>query len=127
MSKKTYIVEVEKANDRWWTLFCPNPSIVSQCRSLSRVHAEITPIIAEIEGIDESDIELSINYKLPDDYLMHIATAEKAREISEREAAKTREETRKAARVLIDSGVTMRDAGTIMGLSYQRVSQLART
>ena len=125
MSKKTYIVEVEKANDRWWTLFCPEPSIVSQCRSLSRVREEIAPIIAEVEGVDEDDVELSINYKLPDDYFAHIATAERAREISEREAAKTREETRKAARVLIDSGVTMRDAGTIMGLSYQRVAQLA--
>ena len=51
-------------------------------------------------------------------------------QVKARELARAEEETsiasRRAVSVLREAGMSMRDIGTIMGISYQRAAQLAR-
>lgn len=122
--KKTYNVTVERGK-KMWVLVCPDIHLVSQCRTLGGIEKEMIPLIAEIEELPEESIELDVQYILPQEYLVH---EEKSRTLRNEATQAEREATREAslaARTLVDSGITLRDAGRIMGLTHQRISQLA--
>src|SRR5450631_2223994 len=54
----------------------------------------------------------------------HLDTAKQLREQAARSQHDAAEEARKAARELSEDGVTLRDIGRLMGVSYQRAHQL---
>jgi hypothetical protein len=49
----------------------------------------------------------------------------RAKARAEAEFAKSLEAARQAARALVAAGVSLRDAGAVLGLSHERVRQLA--
>jgi predicted RNase H-like HicB family nuclease len=74
---------------------------------------------------DQAVIEEEI--RLPPDLTAAIQRSRRTRERAEREREHAQEETRAAAKALIDEGVSLRDAGELLGLSHQRVQQLVGT
>ncbi len=122
---QSFIVTVERGKTRW-VLHCPELSIVSQCRSLSEIEDEMVPIISDVAEIDENEIVLEISYQLPDDVLLHVEEAKVLEaEALEKQQRAAREKVA-AIKALASKGITQRDIGRIMGLSHQRIAQLAR-
>ncbi|MDO5672957.1 MAG: hypothetical protein Q4G30_08925 [Actinomycetaceae bacterium] len=104
---------------------CFKPSVVTQSKTLAGVSAEITPILAEIVGVSEAEVELEIDLVLPKEFKTSYASSKKYRIQADEAAKKASEASRNAVAVLANSGISTRDIGSIMGISAQRVSQLA--
>jgi predicted RNase H-like HicB family nuclease len=65
--------------------------------------------------------------RLPADLRTAIQRSRRTRERAEREQENAQTETRAAAEALVEEGVSLRDAGELLGLSHQRVQQLVQT
>jgi ParB-like chromosome segregation protein Spo0J len=68
-----------------------------------------------------------IQVQLPDGVRHHLARAEVLREEAARKNAEAAAESRAAVRELIDQGLSQRETGEVLGLSFQRVNQLANS
>jgi len=64
--------------------------------------------------------------RLPADLRTAIQRSRRTRERAERERENAQDQTRAAAEALVDEGVSLRDAGELLGLSHQRVQQLVQ-
>jgi predicted RNase H-like HicB family nuclease len=110
----------------WWSVDVPElPGVFTQARNLREAERMAREAIALLLDVEVTTVAVEIDVDLGD---------EVSREVAELEAAKTaarlaQESAAEAARrVAADltrrHGLTMRDAGTVLGLSHQRVSQL---
>ncbi|WP_348786537.1 hypothetical protein [Leifsonia sp. NPDC080035] len=119
----TYRVTAERTA-KWWVLQAEGaPGAISQVARLDQAD-QIKEAIAFVTGEPKDRIEIELRPVLP-------AAAEEAHEL----AVKYREEaavlnsraayfSRRAAHDLANAGLTVRDIGTILGVSYQRAHQL---
>ncbi|MDR1212877.1 MAG: hypothetical protein LBK54_02065 [Propionibacteriaceae bacterium] len=107
-----------------WVLEQPELGAVSQCASLDGVREEMVEAIAWLSGEPEAEVEIQVDVILPDLSREAVGRVTAARDVSERARAALAGATREAARALTGAGLTYRDAGTVLGLSHQRVAQL---
>ena len=109
----------------WWAVEVPEvPGLFTQAKRLDQVDSMVRDAAALLTGQPEDSFEVVIEPKVPERVALtlkrsHELTAEAAR--LQREAA---EDARKAAELMRSEGMTVRDIGQVMGLSFQRVSQI---
>lgn len=120
---QVFTVTAERA-DGWWVLEAPDVGAVSQVRHLSQARSEMAEALAWLAGVDESEVEICIEVIPPAGVAEHLAASRQASEEAERLRGVASTESAAAARMLHDSGVSLRDAGEVMGISHQRVAQL---
>ena len=77
-----------------------------------------------IDDPERAAIEEEI--RLPSRLKAAIARSRQTRERAEQERETAQQQTRAAAEALVQEGVSLRDAGELLGLSRQRVQQLVR-
>lgn len=119
----TYTVTAERTA-KWWVLQAGEaPGAISQVARLDQAD-QIKEAIAFVTGEPEEQIQIEVRPVLP-------LAAEEAHELAVRyreEAARLNSRaayySRLAAHDLADAGLTVRDIGTILGVSYQRAHQL---
>jgi hypothetical protein len=110
---------------RWWVLQCVEyPGAISEVARLDQAEASIREAIAFVAGVPEDSFEVHVQPVLPDSIREHIATAERLREESREANRGAAEEVRAAARALQAQGLSLRDVGTVLEVSYQRAHQL---
>jgi predicted RNase H-like HicB family nuclease len=119
------VVEVERSG-RWWAIHIPSiGGLFSQTRRLDQVEAMATEAIALLLDIDEAGIgPLEVRISPPAevrDLLAELEERGEATRLARTEEAALR---RRVAERLIASGLSTRDAGALMGVSHQRVSQI---
>lgn len=116
-----YKVNARRSGD-WWALEVPDlPGVFSQTKRLDKAPDAAREAIAVMLDIAPSDVQVSVQPVLPTEVRAVVQDALKARAAAERAPAVNQQ----AARVLTkDLGLSLRDAGAIMGLSFQRVAQL---
>lgn len=124
---KLYQVNAERSG-AWWALSVDDlPGVHSQAKSLHQAEAYASEAIALATDEDPTNIAVVVNPVLPRTVMRKVlASRQKVtalQHIQEETAALSRE----AARALIDSGLSQRDAATVLGVSFQRVSQLTNT
>jgi hypothetical protein len=126
-----YRVIVERWG-KWWTVEVPDvPGGHSQARRLDQVEATARELIAfqlELPDSKISEIELTLEIRLPADLAAEVDAARREAEAAKREAEAARKRERaaleRAARRLTGASLTQREAAKVLGLSHQRVHQV---
>ena len=119
----TYQVRVERG-DRYWLVHVVELDRWTQARTLREVQLMARDLIATMAGVAPDSVELTIDIALPDEVATHLKQAEQLREQSRRAQSSAAAEVRQAARLLAEQGLSLRDVGTALGVSYQRAHQL---
>lgn len=119
-----YTVTAERGR-RWWSLQCvEHPGAISEVARLDQAPEAMREVIAFVAQVDPSTVEVDLRPTVPVEVGTHVQAAARYREqaqLANREAAR---EARAAARVLRDAGLSVRDVGTVLGVSHQRAHQL---
>lgn len=120
----TYTVTAERTA-KWWVLQAVEaPGAISQVARLDQAE-QIKEAIAFVTGEAEDSIDIQVQPALPSEAEEARERAAAYREVAERANTAAAAESRRAARELVSAGMTMRDVGTILGVSFQRAQQLA--
>lgn len=119
-----YTVTAERGR-RWWVLQCvEHPGAISEVARLDQAATVMREAIAFVAQVDPSDVEVDLRPAVPDEVGAHVRTAERLRAEAHRANREAAVESRAAARVLRDAGLSVRDVGTVLGVSHQRAHQL---
>lgn len=124
-TRRTYEAMARK-DGRWWLVRVPELDTVGQARRVTDLEDVAREVIGLWLGVDARTIDVKLSIEIPEG-------AREAWEASRERAALAREEEREAAvlarravQALRADGLTLKDAGIVLGLSPQRVHQLTR-
>lgn len=120
---KTYEVNVTRDEDAWM-VDVPAIHRVTQALSLREVDGMARDLIGIMTDEAPESIGLDVHVKLPETVESHVLESKRQRELAEESARKAAAESRLAAKTMHGMGVTLRDIGTTLGVSYQRAHQL---
>ncbi|RCV53443.1 HicB family protein [Marinitenerispora sediminis] len=98
----------------------------TQGKNLKDAEAMAADAVALLLDVDPATITVNLTVEAPEEARVHLramADAESARDEAER---KRLAELAAAAQALVDAGMTVRDAGRVLGTSHQRVAQLTK-
>jgi predicted RNase H-like HicB family nuclease len=121
---KEYKAVFERDESGAWLARVP---AIRGCHTYGRTLEQARRRLREALGLwiarpEQAVIEEEI--RLPADLKAAIQRSRRTRERAEQEREHAQKETRAAAEALVDEGVSLRDAGELLGLSHQRVQQL---
>lgn len=120
-----YTVTAERSG-RWWVLQAVEaPGAISQVARLDQAW-QIKEAIAFVTGTPESEVEVDVVPVIPEAVREHLAAADRLRHEAQEANSRSAAEARAAARTLAAAGITLRDVGSIMEISYQRAHQLVK-
>jgi predicted RNase H-like HicB family nuclease len=124
MSKaKTYRATVER-DDRWWLVKSPDvPGALAQVKRLRQAPEAIREVISLILDVPVEQVEVTIGLELGD-VALDVREAMELRQQAEELQARASRRMREAASTLAGLGMTIRDIGTLLGVTHQRVAQL---
>lgn len=118
-----YRVTARRSGD-WWAIEVPDlPGVFSQAKRLDKADEAAREAIAVMLDIETDDVEVDIQPVLPKDAAHALKAAEAAEEVAE-QARQAAQRAMKDAAVALTKSMSQRDAGRILGVSFQRVSQL---
>lgn len=121
-----YRVTARRSGD-WWALQVPDlPGVFSQAKRLDTAGAAAQEAIAVMLDIEPEDVQVTVEPVLTDAAARAVADAEAARRIAE-EAAEWAQAAMHAAATELTKTLSQRDAGRVLGVSFQRISQLLKT
>ena len=121
---RTYHADVER-DGQFWLIRVPELDRVTQARHLREVEHMARDLVAIMTDVDPGSFELVVTHQLPDSVQEHLTRARQLREYSDRAKSEAAEEARAAVQELVDAGLLYRDVGELLGISHQRVAQLA--
>lgn len=113
-------------SEGWWAIEVPQiDGLFTQARRLDQVPDMVRDAAELLDGVPPDTLEVEV---IPD--VPHRDIADRARALAEHARA-TQEEAsramREAARSLADDGLTVRDIGGILDVSFQRAQKLLST
>lgn len=129
MTETVYEVNASRSGD-WWAIevvsgLPENVLGVSQTRRLNKVPKVARRLISELLGLDATDIKVEVSVSMPENLEAAVDRARQAA-VTEAEArAAAARARRDAATALLGANLTMREAGQVLGVSHQRIKQLA--
>ena len=125
MEEVTGYTSTARRDGRWWVVQCDqHPGALSQVARLDQAVEHQREAIAFVADVRESDVEVTVVPVIDPAVREDLETVHALREhaaTDEREAA---ERWQRAARTLKAEGLTVRDIGAVLGVSYQRAHQL---
>lgn len=81
-------------------------------------------LVACMANVDVHTVDIDITVELPEGVRHSLEHAHRARAAEEQSRAEANRSFQDAARQLRDGGLTVREIGTLLGVSYQRAHQL---
>lgn len=118
---KTYTALCRRSGD-WWAISVPElRGVHSQARRLDQVEAMARDAIALFLDVDPASVAIVVKPQAPSE----VTAAVKARAALLDAERKAETATKIAVERLLKDGYTVRDAGRLLGISPQRVSQIA--
>jgi len=124
VTRPSYKVTAQR-DGRWWFVRVREvPGAITQARRLDQVEAMAREVVSLLREVEPDSFDLDVHAVLPDEVRTEL---DRAREL-QRDAARTQAEAaslvRAAARKLRAQGLTVADVGAVLGVSFQRASQL---
>ncbi len=127
MKRKTYTARCQRSGD-WWAISVPElRGVHTQARRLEKAEAMVRDAIALFLDVPSDSFDVRIEPVLPRDLQGKVGRARKVRgqaEVLQREAAIASAQV--AADLVHTAHLTVRDAGRVLGLSHQRITQLLK-
>ena len=119
----TYTALVSR-DGKFWHVEVPEIDRVTQARNISEVDDMARDLIAIMAGVEPDSFELDVRIQLPDSVRAHLSEVERARGAETEARSHAAAELRAAAAELKNAGLSVRELGAVLGISYQRASQL---
>lgn len=113
---------------RWWAVEIPgvNGGIYTQARRLDQVESMARDAIALTLDVPPDSLDIRVVPVLPEEWQACLDEVREARQ-SAADAERCAQTTvNRFIRRLVDGGLTVRDVGVLLGLSYQRVAKRAQ-
>jgi DNA-directed RNA polymerase specialized sigma subunit len=123
---KTYHAEVTR-DGKFWLIRVREIDRSTQALRYKDVEAMASDLIEIMEDLRSDEYDLHLEVNLPSSVKDHQARAEVLREEARRKQAEAAAENRAAVQELLAMGLSQREAGDLLGVSFQRVSQLAKS
>jgi predicted RNase H-like HicB family nuclease len=126
--KPTYDVSAVRSG-RWWAIEVPLlPGVHSQARRLDKVEPMAREAIALMLDVPQDSFDITVTADLAStgDLQAAITEALQAREAAEAAQDRASSAMRHAVSEIRQSGYTSRDAGMLLNVSNQRISQIER-
>lgn len=120
-----YTASCERSG-RWWAVHVPEvPGVFTQARRLDQVESIVRDALALFLGVPADSFDLRIEVELPDDWAVSVDRMQKLRHDAEMLQDQAGAAAAEAVEKLIgEGGLSVRDAGRVLGLSFQRIAQL---
>jgi predicted XRE-type DNA-binding protein len=120
---KTYQVTVRR-DGKWWYFEIPEIDMSGQAHRLTAVEFEAVDIIATWLQVDAGSITVELDVEVPADVTESWSEAKRRETVAREENAAAAVLARQAVQRLRDAGMSQAEAGRLLGVSVQRVSQL---
>lgn len=128
MFKPIYTVRASR-NARWWAIEVRElRGIHEQARRLDQVDSVVREAIARTLQTPVESFDVAVQVDLPSLGALQSTVEEalRSREAAEKAQSRASQTMRSAVREIRCAGYTARDAGVLLGLSNQRISQIER-
>jgi predicted RNase H-like HicB family nuclease len=127
MRRKRYTVRYERDERDWWVATVNGAAAQTQGRTIEQAQERIRDALAVLLDVEPDQVQLEHDVRLPGAARKMLGAAKKASTRAAAEAERAEDATRDAARTLVKCGMSLRDAGTLLGVSRQRVHQILET
>jgi len=108
----------------WWVAEVTDRGIATQAKRLDLLEAAVRDLLVAWLQLPANSFDVMIDPEVPKAAAAPVKRARKLRGDADRLQGEAAAATREAATALVRAGLTVRDAGALLGLSYQRVGQL---
>ena len=126
VAMNTYTARARRSGD-WWAIDVPElPGVFSQARRLDLVEGMARDALATMLGVSSDSFSVRVEPVVDDDLARSIERIRKLQQHQDRLQAEATELAAGTAASLVQRGYTLRDAGRVMGVSFQRVHQLTK-
>jgi hypothetical protein len=119
----TYHADVTR-DGKFWLIRVPEIDRSTQALRYQDVRAMAAGLIEVMTGLGGADYDVELTVRLPGAVEDHLARAAVLRAEADGKRAEAAAESRAAVRELVAMGLSQREAGQVLGLSFQRVHQL---
>lgn len=117
---------IARRTGEWWALEIPDlPGVFSQAKRLDTADTAAREAIALMLDTHPDSVQVAIEPTLDSKAAKAVEEAETAREVAEEASARAQDAMRVAAGILSET-MSQRDAGLVLGVSFQRISQLLK-
>ena len=119
---RLFAVLVERKEGRWH-IRVPDVNGYAQARTLRGAPAVARDLITHVTGRPGNSFGLKLEWVLPPEVQAHLDAAQRLRREEERANTAAANEVRLAAKGMAAAGMSLRDIGTVFGVSHQRAHQ----
>jgi hypothetical protein len=124
-TKAKYTARAVRDGD-WWAIdVLEDPRLFTQARRLDLVEYMARDVISLWFEVPEDSFDLDVQVELPPKVREVVDAVDAVRVRSTAAQREESETLRAAADAMLVSGLTLRDAGRLLGVSHQRIAQLA--
>jgi hypothetical protein len=122
---KTYRADITR-DGKFWLISIPELNRSTQALRYKDVPTMASDLVEIMTGLGADDFDLHLQVRLPTEVQDHLARAEVLREEAKRKNSEAAKESRAAVRELLAQGLSQREAGELLGMSFQRINQLVK-
>ncbi len=128
MSRTLYTARA-KRDGKWWSISVADlPGALTQVRRLDQAEAMAREVIALVLDVPEDAFDVMVTPDLTESQRAALDALDEAKANYEKAAAAMTKRQQDVAALLVrEDGLTVRDAAEVLGVSFQRVSQLTAT
>lgn len=109
---------------RFWLVHVPEVERYTQARSVDEIETMARDLVVVMTGADPADVTVDVTVELPESVRDKLDRVEQARSTELTARAEAAAELRSAALELKRTGMSVRELGRVLHVSYQRASQL---
>ena len=124
MAQVTTYRVIATHEERFWLLSVPELDVVTQARTLDRAEATVRDLIAVWLDVPADSFAVEVEPRLDDEWTKLLRETKDARATADKASARASELLRTSVTTLHDAGLSAREVGSLVGISYQRVQQL---